>query len=99
MRTCQLCLGQLPDPWNPVRTRELCHCEPRVRIDHENEAERLALDRRHGVITDIRNLSGWDIVELRRHKPGVVCYTARRQNEQRMGFAKDTVFAAVQLPP
>lgn len=103
MRTCGLCLGQLPDITDPIRTREMCRCEPRVSIDHEHEAERLALARRFGVITDIRELSGWDIIELRRHKPGVVVYTARRQHaqriEQRMGFAKDSIFAAVQLPP
>jgi hypothetical protein len=66
------------------------------------EAERDALNREHNVIEDLSELTGWQITGLRRWKDGVVQYTAFRRNgasaEQKMGYAKDEVFSAVQLP-
>lgn len=66
------------------------------------QRQKRELDRAHNVITHLSELQGWDIVGLERWKPGVVRYTAERQlgsgRERKMGFAKDAVFAAVQLP-
>ena len=58
-----------------------------------------AMDREHGVIDHLNELSGWEIVGLTRWKSGVVRYEARRRMELKIGFAKDAIFAAVQLPP
>ncbi len=66
------------------------------------DVERRRLDREHGVITDINQLRGWDITHLFRWKPGVVKYIAERnfdnKRECMVGFAKDAVFAHLQLP-
>ncbi len=62
------------------------------------------LDADNNVITDIAQLNGWTVIELIRHKPGVVKYIAQRHSVatqgmvQIIGYAKDEVFAAVQLP-
>ena len=64
--------------------------------------ERDALNREHNVITDIAELDGWRITGLRRWKEGVVQYTAFRKTgataEQKIGYAKDEVFAHLQIP-
>ncbi len=68
------------------------------------------LDADNNVITDLAQLKEWTIVELVRHRPGVVKYIAQRHSPpphgstgggliQIIGYAKDAVFAAVQLPP
>ena len=66
------------------------------------EAERNALNREHNVITSIEQLDGWRITGLRRWKDGVVQYTAFRKTgssaEQKIGYAKDEVFANLQIP-
>jgi len=71
-------------------------------------AQRVAAKRRHldfvnNVVTSINKLAGWEIVELLRWKPGVVKYIAERslhgKRERQIGYAKDEVFASVQLPP
>ena len=66
------------------------------------EAERDALNRDHNVITDIVELDGWRITGLSRWKEGVVQYTAFRKTgataEQVIGYAKDEVFAHLQIP-
>ena len=66
------------------------------------EAENYALNREHNVITSIEQLDGWRITGLRRWKDGVVQYTAFRKTgssaEQKIGYAKDEVFANLQIP-
>jgi hypothetical protein len=66
------------------------------------EAEKNALDLGHNVITHIDQLDGWRITGLRRWKEGVVQYTAFRKTvasaEQKIGYAKDEVFAHLQIP-
>jgi len=61
-----------------------------------------ALDREHNVITRIEQLDGWRITGLRRWKEGVVQYAAFRKTgssaEQKIGYAKDEVFADLQIP-
>ncbi len=54
---------------------------------------------RHNVIESLEALDGWKIVRLERWKPGVVRFFAERRNESQMGFAKDELFATLQLPP
>jgi hypothetical protein len=74
-------------------------------LDHLNAAEKARLDRVHDVITDIRELSGWEIMEILRHKPGVVRWAAERDGVvlggrvRREGYAKDEVFARLQIQP
>lgn len=67
------------------------------------EAEKRHLDFVHNVITHINMLAGWEIIELLRWKPGVVKYIAERSinggRERQIGYAKDEVFASLQLPP
>lgn len=67
------------------------------------EAEKRYFDFTHNVITSINMLAGWEIIELIRWKPGVVQYIAERslheKRERMIGYAKDEVFASVQLPP
>ena len=66
------------------------------------DAEKHALDREHNVITRIEQLDGWRITGLRRWKEGVVQYAAFRKTgssaEQKIGYAKDEVFADLQIP-
>lgn len=66
------------------------------------EEEKRHLDFKHNVITSLAMLSGWDIIALDRWKPGVVKYTAERTlngyKERQIGYAKDSVFEALQLP-
>lgn len=57
------------------------------------------LDRQYNVITSLDPLIGWEILGLRRYKPGVVTFVARRGVDLQHGFAKDEVFAQLQLPP
>lgn len=68
-----------------------------------HQRERRRLDREHNVITSLRQLTGWRILGLERWKPGVVRFTAIREMgngaDLQRGFAKDEVFAQVQLPP
>ncbi len=73
--------------------------------DARDAAELAHLNREHNVITDLAQLNGWIVVELIRHRPGVVKYIAQRHSVvaavgmvQIIGYAKDEVFAAVQLP-
>lgn len=74
----------------------------RLAFDQAQQRLKRELDRAHNVITSLHELRGWDIVGLERWKPGVVRYTAERQlgrkHERKMGFAKDAVFSALQLP-
>lgn len=72
-------------------------------MDELHEQRRRQLDREHNVITDLNQLEGWIVQELTRWKPGVVQYRATRRiaahpAEQIIGYAKDEVFAAMQLP-
>jgi len=66
-------------------------------------AEKRHLDFVNNVITSINMLAGWEIIELLRWKPRVVKYIAERtlhgKRESEVGYAKDEVFAPVQLPP
>jgi len=59
------------------------------------------LNQKYGVIESLHELSGWDIISLDRYKPGVVRYVAFRRiganAEQKTGFAKDEVFANLQI--
>ncbi len=54
---------------------------------------------RHNVIESLDALTGWEVISLDRWKPGVVRFHATRGREFQMGFAKDELFAALQLPP
>lgn len=64
-----------------------------------------AKEKEPHVITDLLELAGWTVLELRRWKPGVVqvhariSWTGRRPARKMVAYAKDSVFAAVQLPP
>jgi len=83
-------------------------CHPTTSSESEpdcrrrSEAEKNALDLGHNVITHIDQLDGWRITGLRRWKGGVVQYTAFRKTgasaEQKIGYAKDEVFAHLQIP-
>ncbi len=72
--------------------------------DARDAAELARLNREHNVVTDIAQLNGWTIVELIRHRPGVVKYIAQRHAVatsgmlQIIGYAKDEVFTRLQLP-
>ena len=66
------------------------------------EKEKRHLDFKNNVVTSLAMLAGWDIIALDRWKPGVVKYTAERtlhgRKERQIGYAKDAVFEALQLP-
>lgn len=66
-------------------------------------SEQERLDRQYNVIHSAAQLIGWEILLLRRYKPGVVSFHARRPcpggMEFQTGLAKDELFAAWQLPP
>jgi hypothetical protein len=66
------------------------------------EQKRHQLDAQHNVITTFAPLLGWEILLLERWKPGVVRFHARKLDgfrpEFQMGFARDEIFAALQLP-
>jgi hypothetical protein len=65
--------------------------------------EEARLNREHNVITSLEPLRGWEILTLERWKPGVVRFHARRiyagEAAFQMGYAKDELFACLQLPP
>lgn len=78
---------------------------PRSQKEYDEwiRSEKERLDREHNVIHSLSELRGWDIIRLERWKKGVVRYHAYRAvssgGEFKCGFAKDEVFAALQLPP
>lgn len=63
------------------------------------QRERRIANDEHNCIEHLIELAGWDVVELKRWKPGVVQYRARRISgscaEQKIGYAKDSVFQFV----
>jgi len=76
----------------------------RAQIRHEQrqEADRVRFDCEHNVIHTFAPLLGWEILGLERWKPGVVRFHARKitgnSADFLMGYAKDEVFAFLQLP-
>ncbi len=60
------------------------------------------LNRERNVVTSLDALLGWEIILLERWKPGVVRFHARKldgsRGEFQLGYAKDELFAALQLP-
>jgi hypothetical protein len=102
-----------PCPWCgniiPGTDPAFCYKNPHAADNWlaKERAEKARLDRENNVITDLSELSGWEIMELRRHKPGVVRWAAERNKlptqyspngrERREGYAKDEVFARLQI--
>ncbi len=68
-----------------------------------SETQRNAKSEQHRELTHLSQLYGWEIMRLERYKPGIVRVHARlfgsTNAEFQLRYAKDEVFANVQLPP
>ncbi len=97
---------------NPSAEVHYCESCGRIPADSPNnwvtpqmffEQEKARLDREHNVIERLDDLKGWEITGFIRWKPGVVRWFAEAPNHgggrtRISGYARDEVFARLQLP-